>query len=452
MTPFPVSLWGKLFFSFLAIAALTLILPAYIGPPLTVAVLAAFSLVLAGVFAYRTGKSVSGIVRMVDEISKGHFSRRLHAEPGTELAPLATAVNRMALSIEDFVRAENDQRGQLEAILETMAEGVLVLGPKGRIRRANRTFARYFPSAERALGSQVLEVIASPALQEAVTTLLADTEGFGRTTTLQIELKDEIFSVFLARPQREAVEAIGAVAVFHDITELMRLETIRRDFVANVSHELRTPLTAIGGYAETLMDMKELSEQARHFAAIIRKHSVALSAMVNDLLALSRLENNIAARREAVDPIQALSDAKHLLTGQLEQAQVNLTELLTPDMPVLADVAELTQVFRNLIENACRYAPPGSAIVTRAQKTEKEALFVVSDQGPGIPPDDQARIFERFYRVEKHRGNTSGLGLAICKHIVERHGGRIWVESPAPDAATSFFFTLPLAIANVPAN
>jgi len=446
MTAFPVSLWGKLFFSFLAVAALTLILPAYIGPPLTVAVLAVFSLVLAGLFSYRTGKSVSGIVRMVDEISQGRFSRRLHAAPGTEFEPVAGAVNRMAQSIEDFVRAENDQRGQLEAILETMAEGVLVLGPKGRIRRANRTLAQHFPATAKALGNQVLEVIASPALQDAVTSLLADAEGFGRTVTLQIEIGDKIFSVFLARPHKEGAQALGAVAVFHDITELMRLESIRRDFVANVSHELRTPLTAVRGYAETLMDMEDLPEQARHFAEVIRKHGMALGVMVDDLLTLARLENaSTAVRREIVNPLQALGAARHLLATQLEEARVGLTEDMTPDMPVLADAAGLEQVLRNLIENACRYAPPGSAIVVRAHPVEKEGLFSVSDHGPGIPSDDQARIFERFYRVEKHRGNTSGLGLAICKHIIERHGGRIWVESPAQDAATRFSFTLPLA-------
>jgi two-component system phosphate regulon sensor histidine kinase PhoR len=357
----------------------------------------------------------------------------------------------MAQSIGDFVRTESDQRGQLEAVLESMAEGVLVLDPRGRIRRANRALAEHFPLAAGFAGGQVVEVIPSPALQDAVISLLADTESFGNVTALQIEPRpDKIFSVLLARPPREAAHALGAVAVFRDITELVRLETVRRDFVANVSHELRTPLTAIRGYAETLMDMEEVPAQGRRFAEIIRKHGIFLSTMVDELLTLSRLENdNLAVRCESVDPAQALNAAQHMLAQKLEQAGVRITEELVPDMPVLADGAQLEQVFRNLLENACRYAPPESVIVVRMRSQGQEALFSVSDQGPGIPPGDLGRIFERFYRVEKHRGSgnsgAGGLGLAICTHIIERHQGRIWAESPAKDAATGIFFTLPLA-------
>jgi two-component system phosphate regulon sensor histidine kinase PhoR len=412
----------------------------------------AFSLLLAWLFSHRMEKSLSAMVRVVEGISLGHFSRRLHAVPGMEFRPLAGAVNRMAQSIEDFVRTESDQRGQLEAILETMAEGVLVLGPRGRIRRANRALAEHFPAAAGSAGSQVVDVIPSPALQDAVISLLADAEGFGKTWALQIEPRpDKIFSVLLARPPREAAHAIGAVAVFRDITELVRLEAVRRDFVANVSHELRTPLTAIQGYAETLMGMEEVPEQGRRFAEIIRKHGMFLSDMVDELLTLSRLENdNVALCCEVVDPAQALSAAKRLLAQKIEQARVRVEEDLAPDMPVVIEGALLEQLFRNLLENACRYAPPESAIVIRMRPQGNEALFSVSDQGPGIPPQDLGRIFERFYRVEKHRGNASGLGLAICKHVVERHHGRIWAESPAQGAATSFFFTLPLASETLP--
>jgi two-component system phosphate regulon sensor histidine kinase PhoR len=289
-------------------------------------------------------------------------------------------------------------------------------------------------------------------LQDAVISLLADAEGFGKITALQIEPRpDKIFSVLLARPPKEAAHAIGAVAVFRDISELVRLETVRRDFVANVSHELRTPLTAIQGYAETLMDMEEVPDKGRRFAEIIRKHGMFLSDMVNELLTLSRLENgNAAVCCETADPAQALNAAKQILAQTMEQARVRMEEDLAPGMPVAIEGAHLEQVFRNLLENACRYAPPESTIVIRMRPQGSEALFSISDQGPGIPPHDLGRIFERFYRVEKHRGNTSGLGLAICKHIIERHHGRIWAESPAQGAATSFFFTLPLVLETLP--
>jgi two-component system phosphate regulon sensor histidine kinase PhoR len=417
------------------------------GLSLAVGLAIGLSLLLAWFFSYRLERSLSGMVRVVEGISLGHFSRRLLSVPGREFRLLADAVNRMAESIEDFVRRESDQKGQLEAIVETMADGVLVLDPRGRIRRANRALAEHFPMAMGLTGSQVVELIPSSALQDAVISLLADMEGFGKILPLQIEAPPgKTFSVLLARPAREAAHTIGAVAVFRDITDLIRLETVRRDFVANVSHELRTPLTSIQGYAETLMDMEEVPAQGRRFAEIIRKHGMFLSAMVDELLTLSRLENDtIVVRRETVDPVQALNAAKQMLAQTMGQARVRLQEDMTPGLPVVTDGAHLEQVFRNLLENACRYAPPESAIVVRMRLLGKEALFSVSDQGPGIPPADLGRVFERFYRVEKHRGSTSGLGLAICKHIIERHYGRIWVESPAQNAATSIFFTLPLA-------
>ena len=417
------------------------------GLSLAVGLAIGLSLLLAWFFSYRLERSLSGMVRVVEGISLGHFSRRLHTVPGREFKPLADGVNRMAESIEDFVRRERDQKGQLEAIVETMADGVLVLDPRGRIRRANRALAEHFPMATGLTGSQVVELIPSSALQDAVISLLADMEGFGRILPLQIEAQpSKTFSVLLARPPEEAAHTIGAVAVFRDITDLVRLESVRRDFVANVSHELRTPLTAIQGYAETLMDMEEVSAQGRRFAEIIRKHGMFLSAMVDELLTLSRLENDtIVVRRETVDPVQTLNAAKQMLAQTMGQARVRLHEDMTPGLPVVTDGAHLEQVFRNLLENACRYAPPESAIVVRMHRHREEVLFSVSDQGPGIPPSDLGRIFERFYRVEKHRGSTSGLGLAICKHIIERHCGRIWVESPAQNAATSIFFTLPLA-------
>jgi len=339
--------WGKLFLCFLAVAALTLILPAHIGILWTAAALAACSLLLAWFFSYRRQKSLSAIVHMIEAISRGDFSRRLHAEPGAQESPLVDAANRMAASIGDFVRAQSDQRGQLEAILETMAEGVLVLGPKGRIRRANRTLVEHFPSLACAEGKLALEAIPSPALQDVVATLLADAKGFGRVTAIQIEPRpDKIFSVSLARPNFDGAHAIGVVAVFRDITERIRLETIRRDFVANVSHELRTPLTAIRGYAETLIDMEDAPEQARRFAQIIRKHGISLSAMVDDLLALSRLENNNASIRRETAPGAGIGTsprkfggrphARHARPGRQRAAHAGVSQLDRERLPLCA--------------------------------------------------------------------------------------------------------------------
>ncbi|MDR2573003.1 MAG: PAS domain-containing sensor histidine kinase [Desulfovibrio sp.] len=414
---------------------------------LTAGILVALSLLLAWSFSRRLGKSLAGMARLVEGIARGNFARRLRYVPGREFRPLADAVNHMAQSLEDFVRTEADQAAQLNAILDTMAEGVLVLGPKGRIRRVNKAFTVAFSSVRHAEGAQIIEAVPCPELQEAVTSLLNEPDAYGQNRSLRITLEEKtVFFVLLARPTKEAADSLGLVAVFHDITELMRLETVRRDFVANVSHELRTPLTAVQGYAETLADMDDMPEQGRHFAAVIHKHSCFISGMVNELLTLSRLENdNFRLDVKSVNPREPLRAAAHMLSGALSEKKLSLEESFADGLLVAADPRHLEQVFRNLLENACRYAPEGSEIGVGAFARSNEALFAVSDQGCGIPLADKDRIFERFYRVEKHRGGGSGLGLAICKHIIECLNGRIWVESPSSGASTTFYFTIPLA-------
>lgn len=483
----------------------------------------ALSLVLAGLLSGALRRSLSQMVSVVEAISLGNFQRRLRRIPGREFAPLADAVNRMAENIEEHIRAAAEQTAQLESILDTMSDGVLVLGPRGRIRRCNRALAREFPAAASALGAQVVEVIPSPPLQNAVDDIMAEAEAqnFARQRALALaasvshdaaenvgsaksqadfssgdataheqtaDLDDsakaapvstasasaadgnengDILSAESGRVQRylhlelpsgqvmsvcislpgaaDTAEGgqVGAVAVFHDITELMRLERVRRDFVANVSHELRTPLTAIQGYAETLISLDGPPE-CRRFGEIILKHGVCLSRMVDDLLTLARLEGKSGSLDLApVDPREALAQATGMCREVLERRHCRVESHIAPDCRVMASLPHLTQVFRNLLENAGRYAPEGGSIRVNARQVGDSVVFRVTDDGPGIPRQDLERVFERFYQVERHRGQAStGLGLAICKHIIERHGGSIRAESPAPDGNTALVFTL----------
>ena len=433
------------------------------------------SLVLAGLLSGALRNSLAQMVSVVEAISLGNFQRRLRRIPGREFAPLAEAVNRMAENIEDHVRSAAEQTAQLESILETMSDGVLVLGPHGRIRRCNRALAREFPAAASALGAQVVEVIPSPQLQSAVDAAMAacptagqkdaspsapgeavngpdasasDDAGISRQQRyLQLELSSgQVMSVCISRPcglEHLGQTGIGAVAVFHDITELMRLERVRRDFVANVSHELRTPLTAIQGYAETLISL-DASPECRRFGEIILKHGVSLSRMVEDLLTLARLEGKTGSLDLVpTDPREAVSQAAGMCREALERRKCSVVVDIPETCRVLASQPHLAQVFRNLIENAGRYAPEGGSVRINARESGPDVVFRVVDDGPGIPKADLERVFERFYQVERHRGQaTTGLGLAICKHIVERHGGRIRAESPAQDGNTALVFTL----------
>ncbi|WP_411330255.1 ATP-binding protein [Desulfovibrio desulfuricans] len=438
------------------------------------------SLILAGLLSGALRNSLSQMVSVVEAISLGNFQRRLRRIPGREFAPLAEAVNRMAENIEDHVRTAAEQTAQLESILETMSDGVLVLGPHGRIRRCNRALAREFPAAASALGAQVVEVIPSPQLQAAVDAAMAASTAQGSAAAaqadaaqtsvapaaghegaaageeptlnreqryLQLELSSgQVMSVCISRPcglEHLGQTGVGAVAVFHDITELMRLERVRRDFVANVSHELRTPLTAIQGYAETLISL-DASPECRRFGEIILKHGVCLSRMVDDLLTLARLEGKTGSLElSPTDPRDAVSQATGMCREVLERRKCSVVVDIPEDCRVMASQPHLAQVFRNLIENAGRYAPEGGDVRISARVSGPDVVFRVVDDGPGIPKADLERIFERFYQVERHRGQaTTGLGLAICKHIVERHGGRIRAESPAQDGSTALVFTL----------
>ncbi len=436
------------------------------------------SLLLAGLLSGALRRSLRQMVSVVEAISLGNFQRRLRHIPGCEFAPLADAVNRMAENIEEHVRTAAEQTAQLESILDTMSDGVLVLGPRGRIRRCNRALVREFPAAASALGAQVVEVIPSPPLQNAVDELMAEAEASlearqraaalaasarhsaakqadeealagegGRVQRyLHLELPSgQAMSVCISLPPAAEMAdgQVGAVAVFHDITELMRLERVRRDFVANVSHELRTPLTAIQGYAETLTSLDGPPE-CRRFGEIILKNGAYLSRMVEDLLTLARLEGKSGSLELVpTDPREALAQAMAMCREVLEQRRCRVESQLSADCGVLASQPHLTQVFRNLLENAGRYAPEGGSIGVSARRAGGSVVFRITDDGPGIPRQDLERIFERFYQVERHRGQANtGLGLAICKHIIERHGGSIRAESPAIDGSTALVFTL----------
>lgn len=420
------------------------------------AVAALVSLMLAILLSFWLKRELGQMVQVVEAISLGKYQRRLRRLPGREFIPLADAVNRMAQNIEEHVHTVADQKEQLESILDTMNEGVLVLSPHGCIRRCNRALAKEFPAAAGAHGSQVVEVIPVPALQDAVDDILHNPSvDPAIPMTLQVEIPPgRVFAVQVCRAPRESKD-LGAVAVFHDITELVRLERVRRDFVANVSHELRTPLTAIQGYAETLADMSDMPDQCRRFGEIIRKNGMYLNRMVEELLSLARLENeDTPLPMAAVRLEESLQSAQSLCRNVLENKNLRVQVQIPEGVLALAHAPSLAQVFRNLLENAARYAPEGTEILVLATLRQDRVIIQVCDNGPGIPPSDLKRIFERFYRVEKHRttassGPSTGLGLAICKHIVERHHGQIWADSPAAPPlvnwATALCFTLPLA-------
>ncbi len=412
---------------------------------------AGLCLLLSALISGWLRNGIDKMAEMVASISQNKGHQRLHEVPGKEFLPLAYAVNHMADSIESYMRDTKDQQGQLETILDSMHEGVLVLGPGGNIRSWNNALATLFPSVVRATGKPLIEGLPVPALQRHVDILLGNDhnkpDSFIHSTAIHFELPAGRFLVAHISSPIERTDSLGAVIVVYNATELMRLEGVRRDFVSNVSHELRTPLTAIQGYAETLMLSEDLPSEYRNFAGIIHKHAAALARIINDLLALAKIEN--AQEEITLTPTNAKIVIHDAITACREQAEakgIHVTIALsdnTPGLFVLANAPLIAQVFRNLLENACRYSPERGEVSISARNEGERILFTVADNGPGIPEDALPRIFERFYQVKKERNSgTSGIGLALCKHIVERHGGRIWAESPYADKSTAMLFTL----------
>jgi two-component system phosphate regulon sensor histidine kinase PhoR len=416
----------------------------------SIAGVAGLCLLLSFVVTGRVRAAVGNMAEVVASISRDRGSRRLREVPGREFLPLAYAVNCMADNIEAYVRSTKDQQTQLENILDSMREGVLVLGPSGNIRRWNKALAAMFPDVVTAAGKPLIEGLPVPALQRRMNALLgcggSARESFADDDAIQFELPAGRFLVAHFSSPVEENESLGAVVVVYDATELMRLENVRRDFVANISHELRTPLTAITGYAETLLTSEDLPAEYREFAGIIHKHASMLARIISDLLALAKIEN--ARENIALAPVNAgaaLEDALEACRKQAESKNITFFIELAENC-VLANAPLLTQVFRNLLENACRYSPSGGEVSISSRKEGEKVLFTVADNGSGIPAEVLPRIFERFYQEKKERNSgTSGIGLAICKHIIERHNGRIWAESPHADKSTAMLFTLSAA-------
>lgn len=427
---------------------------------LVLAVTTALSLLLAWALSARVEKSLRMMFEMVESIARGTPGNHLaEMETGPEFTTLAAAVKSMADRIDDNIRTIAQQKAQLETILDIMDEGVLVLDVEGRISLVNKALTRLFPQL--AEGKDPRKVLPLPELQRALDSLREKPRDWIEVSTLQVTPRpNQVLSVHLVRP-RVAMHDVWCVAVFHDVSEIVRLMHMRRDFMANVSHELRTPLTVIQGTAETLLDLPDNADNAAdiraRFLGVIMRHATHMACMVEDLLHLARIESGSLPMNIApTDAAQLVHNVLgHVLAGRPELTErgivveCHLPEEKDGGLEIMADAHFLSQVFRNLLENAIRHTPDNSVIRVSGMRWVSqygpEAVFSVSDNGPGFPPDDLLRVFERFYKVEKHRTNppSTGLGLAICKHIVERHKGHIWAEN-APGGTVRF--TVPLKI------
>lgn len=412
----------------------------------------AFLLSLAA--SYLVARSITRplgeIVAAARRMAHGEFQGKIRARSDDEIADLAGVLNQMAAAVEETIQALKDDRAKMAATLTSMQEGVTVLASDGTVRLVNPAMERMVGRREtEVLGRTYLEVIRHPRLNEFITQVLA--QGIASSTEITLVAGPErTFQVQASPLAQGSDQSPGLVLVFHDITDLRRLEQVRKDFVANVSHELRTPLTAIKGYAEALQDSSQDDPAQRNrFLEIIRTHTDRLNLIITDLLLLSRIESGqVPLKREPVG-IPALMDRTlGLLRHLIEQKQHKVVTAMPHGLPpVLGDEEQLGQVFTNLLDNAVKYTPDHGTITVTAEAAQDMVEVAVEDTGIGVPPKDLPRIFERFYRVDKARSRElggTGLGLAIVKHVVEGHGGAVSVDS-LPSQGTRFLVRLPIA-------
>jgi two-component system phosphate regulon sensor histidine kinase PhoR len=383
-------------------------------------------------------------------VAEGDFRAQASDGTGDALDILSDSLNQTATRMDRTIRTLTEERNLSAAILGSMVEGVLVVNAAERVVFANHSFAEIFglgvPPQE---SGGLVECVRQTELIAAVRRVLGG-EARVESEIVTGTLRQHFFAATVASVQTTGTD--GAVVVLHDITDLRKLERVRRDFVANVSHEFRTPLTAIQGFAETLLAGAIDDPQNRgRFLEIIVEHSRRLARLTEDLLMLSKMDADRLEFETRRIPVAAFVESC-IETAQLRarDKDLKLTVNLADKIPDIAgDRRRLTEVLQNLLDNAIQYTPSGGEIMVSASMAEHQVEFTVSDTGIGIPQAEQPRIFERFYRVDAARSRQvggTGLGLAIAKHLVEGHGGRIWVDSEVGHGS-QFHFSVPVFVA-----
>lgn len=420
--------------------------------------LAAGFFIVAGIAAIMTlmvSRKVSRPLEVMKQGARrfagGDFSQKITVTASEEIVSLAQTMNRMAVQLDDRIRAVVSQRNELQTVVSSMVEGVMAVNLEEKVLYLNDAAAKQLDvEKSRIQGHTILETVRNLELLRLIQKTLGQDGPAEGTVILKRGREDErILQVHGAQLIDAQKRRIGALIVANDVTRLLRLENVRRDFVANVSHELKTPITSIKGYVETLLD--EAAEGPRHirdFLEIINKHADRLQAIVEDLLTLSRIEQE--GQRGGV----ALAEGKLLRVLQAaieacstKAAAKSIEISLRCDEHLIARINEplLEQALINLIDNAIKYSEPESMVYVEAGSNGSSTLIHVRDTGIGIAATHLPRIFERFYIVDKARSRKlggTGLGLAIVKHIAQSHGGRVSVISE-PGVGSTFSLEIP---------
>jgi len=403
------------------------------------------------VLGFALARTIAGPIREMTrkaaQIAGGNLDQTIQVRSNDEIGQLGEMFNRMTRRLKETMDEIQDEKSQAEAILTHMADGLMALNSGGRIIRLNPAAERMFQTTEvQAVGRRPEEMAGDSGLAEG----LAAAREQNSSLTREIRRKNLVVQAYITPLKSEGNQPAGTVIVFHDITELERLEALRREFVANVSHELKTPLTTVKSYVETLLDgAAEDPEVRNRFLRVVDGETDRMARLVRDLLRLTHMDEG--THRWNILPHDLASVVQEVMARlgvQAERKDLQVLCRVAPDTPPgLCDYDKMQQVVTNLLANAIEFTPPGGRILVTVAPEAQAVRVTIADTGIGIPPEDLPRIFERFYRVDKARSRTmggTGLGLAIAKQIVELTGGTISIASEL-EKGTTVAFTVPSA-------
>ena len=405
------------------------------------AIAAIIAILLAIQLSRTTTEPVKKLTKMAKRMAEGELDQEIRVTARDEVGDLAGAFNQMSARLREMVALLTTERDKMAAVVSTMGDGVIIVDSESRVNMVNKAAEAMFRLSENeSLGNTFIEVVHDHELDEVLRKCLKTREQ--QTGLVETESGKQFLRV-IATPLWS-----GSLVLLQDLTQIRRLETVRRNFISNISHELRTPITSLKILTETIQGGAiEDRAVAQDFLNKINTETDRLAQMVDALAELSHIESGeVSLKLEPVVMGEIAQQVAERLRSQVDRAGLNLEVDIPLDLPrALADKERMEQVLVNLLHNAIKFTSPGGRISISAKAERDNIQVSVADTGVGIPADDLSRIFERFYKADKARaGAGTGLGLAIAKHIVEAHSGSIWAES-TEGKGSRFIFTLPIA-------
>ncbi|MFD0768301.1 two-component system histidine kinase PnpS [Bacillus sp. CGMCC 1.60114] len=392
-------------------------------------------------------RPIESVTKVAIELAKGNYKARAYESQSDETGMLSKAINILARNLQEMTLEQEMQQDRLHTLIENMGSGMILIDSRGHVSLVNRSYKEIFHvTDEEYLHRLYYEAFTHKEIVELVEEIFMTEVKVRKQMLLPLEIERKHFEVYGAPIIGTNHEWKGIVLVFHDITELKKLEQMRKDFLANVSHELKTPITSIKGFSETLLDGAMENQQfLEHFLHIILKESDRMQMLIEDLLDLSKIEQQgFRLDMGVVDLKGLLEEVGMILENKASDKDIRLHVDVNEHISVVGDAGRLKQVFINLMNNAILYTPADGTVSARLSHDSQNVYIKVSDTGIGIEKEEIPRIFERFYRVDKARSRNTGgtgLGLSIVKHLVEAHHGMITVESEI-GVGTTFTVTL----------